>query len=76
MAIEFVKDRVTKERDLDLQERVASGCVRRGLLLDPSTTSLNIQPSLVMPVAVMDTVFDDRRRGDRRGAVSLMRLGA
>ena len=56
-AIEFVQDRVTKERDLDLQERVASGCVRRGLLLDPSTTSLNIQPSLVMPVSEMDTVF-------------------
>jgi 4-aminobutyrate aminotransferase-like enzyme len=57
MAIEFVKDRETKERDLDLQERVAWGCVRRGLLLDPSTTSLNIQPSLTMPVGVMGTVL-------------------
>lgn len=56
MAIEFVKDRETKERDLDLQERVADGCVRRGLLIDPSTTSLNIQPSLTMPVEVMGTV--------------------
>lgn len=56
-AVEFVKDRATKERDLDLQDRVAAGCVRRGLLLDASTTSLNIQPSLVMPVAEMDTVF-------------------
>jgi len=56
-AIEFVKDPVTRERDLDLQERVAWACVRRGLLLDPSTTSLNIQPSLTMPVDAMDTVF-------------------
>jgi 4-aminobutyrate aminotransferase-like enzyme len=56
-AVEFVKDRATKERDLDLQDRVAAGCVRRGLLLDASTTSLNIQPSLVMPLAEMGTVF-------------------
>ncbi|MGH2631007.1 MAG: aspartate aminotransferase family protein [Actinomycetota bacterium] len=57
MAIEFVRDRETKERDLGLQERVADGCLRRGLLLDPSTTSLNIQPSLTMPVEVMGTVL-------------------
>jgi 4-aminobutyrate aminotransferase-like enzyme len=58
MAVEFVKDRETKERDLELQEQVARGCIRRGLLVDPSTTSLNIQPSLTMPVEVMDTVLD------------------
>jgi 4-aminobutyrate aminotransferase-like enzyme len=57
MAIEFVRDRVTKERDLALQARVAEGCIRRGLLVDPSTTSLNIQPSLTMPVHVMPTVL-------------------
>jgi 4-aminobutyrate aminotransferase-like enzyme len=57
MTIEFVKDRETKERDLDLQDRVAGACVRRGLLVDPSTTSLNIQPSLTMPVEVMGTVL-------------------
>ena len=53
IAIEFVKDRVTKERDLDLMERVAWGCIRRGLLTDASTTSLNLQPSLVTPVDVL-----------------------
>jgi 4-aminobutyrate aminotransferase-like enzyme len=58
MAVEFVTDRVTKDRDSELQTRVANGCVRRGLLLDPSTTSLNIQPSLMMPVDVMGTVLD------------------
>ncbi len=58
MAVEFVKDRVTKDRDLELQTRVANACVQRGLLLDPSTTSLNIQPSLMMPVDVMGTVLD------------------
>ena len=58
MAVEFVKDRVTKDRDPELQTRVANACVQRGLLLDPSTTSLNIQPSLMMPVDVMGTVLD------------------
>ena len=58
MAVEFVNDHVTKDRDLDLQTRVANACVQRGLLLDPSTTSLNIQPSLMMPVDVMGTVID------------------
>jgi 4-aminobutyrate aminotransferase-like enzyme len=49
-----VKDRATKERDLDLMRRVAAACVRRGLLVDPSSTSLNLQPSLVMPVDVLE----------------------
>ena len=57
MAVEFVADRETKERDLTLQERVAWGCLRRGLLVDPSTTSLNLQPSLTMPVDVMATAL-------------------
>jgi 4-aminobutyrate aminotransferase-like enzyme len=54
MAIEFVRDRETKERDQELQDRVAMACVRRGLLADPSTTSLNLQPSLVTPVEVLE----------------------
>jgi len=58
MAVEFVKDHVTKDRDPELQARVANACVQRGLLIDPSTTSLNIQPSLMMPVDVMGTVLD------------------
>jgi taurine--2-oxoglutarate transaminase len=53
MAVEFVRDHETKERDLELMERVAWGCIRRGLLADPSTTSLNLQPSLVTPVEVL-----------------------
>jgi 4-aminobutyrate aminotransferase-like enzyme len=58
IGVEFVKDRVTKERDLELMERVAQGCIRRGLLTDPSTTSLNLQPSLVVPVDVLVAAFD------------------
>jgi 4-aminobutyrate aminotransferase-like enzyme len=54
LAIEFVRDRETKERDLDLQQRVAWECLRRGLLGDSSTTSFNLQPSLVLPLDVMD----------------------
>jgi 4-aminobutyrate aminotransferase-like enzyme len=53
IAIEFVKDRTTKERDPELMERVAAGCIRRGLLGDASTTSFNLQPSLVMPPELM-----------------------
>jgi 4-aminobutyrate aminotransferase-like enzyme len=47
-AIELVSDRVTKERDTDLQERLARGMAERGILADSSTTSLNLQPSLVL----------------------------
>ncbi len=57
MAIEFVRDRTTKARDPELQDRVAWACLRRGLLIDASTTSLNIQPSLTMPVGVMRDVL-------------------
>ena len=48
-AIEFVRDRVSRERDPELQQRVAEEALRRGVLADSSTTSYNIQPSLVMP---------------------------
>lgn len=54
IAIEFVKDKVTKERDPDLLRRVEAGCIRRGLLGDASTTSFNLQPSLVMPMELME----------------------
>jgi 4-aminobutyrate aminotransferase-like enzyme len=54
IGIEFVKDRVTKERHLELQERVAWECLQRGLLADSSTASLNLQPSLVTPVDVLE----------------------
>jgi 4-aminobutyrate aminotransferase-like enzyme len=49
-AIELVTDRVTKERDAELQERLAWGMAERGILADSSTTSLNLQPSLVLEV--------------------------
>ncbi|HYJ60071.1 MAG TPA: aminotransferase class III-fold pyridoxal phosphate-dependent enzyme [Actinomycetota bacterium] len=47
-AIELVRDRASKERDADRQERLALGMAERGILADASTTSLNIQPSLVL----------------------------
>ncbi|WP_396903688.1 aspartate aminotransferase family protein [Mycolicibacterium phlei] len=47
-AVEFVRDRTTKERFPRLQDAVADGCLQRGVLVVSSTTSLNIQPSLVM----------------------------
>jgi 4-aminobutyrate aminotransferase-like enzyme len=53
IALEFVRDRQTKERDPDLTERVARACLARGLLVDATTTSLNVQPSLVMPPELM-----------------------
>jgi 4-aminobutyrate aminotransferase-like enzyme len=57
VAVEFVKDRSTKERAPDLMERVNAECISRGLLGDPSTTSFNLQPSLVMPVEMLETAF-------------------
>jgi len=57
-AIEFVKDRASKERDLGLQARVVDRCMRAGLLLTSSTTSLNVQPALVTPVEVQDRAYE------------------
>ena len=56
-AIELVKDRTTKERDPDLQERLSWGMARRGILADSSTTSLNLQPSLVLDPDLLRTVY-------------------
>ena len=58
MAIEFVRDRETKERDIELQDAVAAQACRRGLLADSSTASLNVQPSLVMPADALERAFD------------------
>jgi 4-aminobutyrate aminotransferase-like enzyme len=52
-AIEFVADRTSKQRVPDFQDAVARSCLARGLLADSSTTSYNIQPSLVTPVDVI-----------------------
>jgi 4-aminobutyrate aminotransferase-like enzyme len=49
-AVEFVKDRTTKERAPELQEAVAREALARGLIADSSTTSYNLQPSLVRPL--------------------------
>ena len=54
IAIEFVKDRMSKDRYPELQERVAIECRNRGLLADSATASLNLQPSLVTPVDVVE----------------------
>jgi 4-aminobutyrate aminotransferase-like enzyme len=54
MGVEFVKDRQTKERALDFQEEVAKECIRRGIFGDSSSTSYNIQPSLITPVEVFE----------------------
>jgi 4-aminobutyrate aminotransferase-like enzyme len=47
-AIEFVRDRDTKERDPELQHLAARRATELGILTDSSSTSLNIQPSLAM----------------------------
>jgi len=48
-ALEFVRDRASKERDPELQQLVGRRAVELGILTDSSSTSLNIQPSLAMP---------------------------
>jgi 4-aminobutyrate aminotransferase-like enzyme len=46
--IELVSDRTSLHRAADLQEALARAILNRGVLVDSSTTTLNIQPSLVM----------------------------
>jgi 4-aminobutyrate aminotransferase-like enzyme len=53
LSVEFVTDRATKERAPDLQDAVALACLERGLIADSSTTSYNLQPSLVTPEEVL-----------------------
>lgn len=47
-ALEFVLDPETRERDQELQHLVAKRAGELGILMDSSSTSLNIQPSLLM----------------------------
>jgi 4-aminobutyrate aminotransferase-like enzyme len=56
-ALEFVRDRDSAELDLELQGAVADEMLRRGVIADSSTTSLNVQPSLVMPAATLDRAY-------------------
>jgi 4-aminobutyrate aminotransferase-like enzyme len=59
-AIELVRDRATKERDRELQDATWAEAIRRGVFTDSSSTSLNIQPSLLMDPeefgAALDTI--------------------
>jgi 4-aminobutyrate aminotransferase-like enzyme len=48
IALELVADPVSRERAPELQEALAVALLERGVLGDSSTTSLNLQPSLVM----------------------------
>jgi 4-aminobutyrate aminotransferase-like enzyme len=54
-AIEFVADRASKQRVPHVQDAVARACLARGLIADSSTTSYNIQPSLVTPIELIAT---------------------
>ena len=58
MALELVEDPIGKGRAPGLQEAVARAVLERGLLVDPSTTSINIQPSLVMDPAALAQALD------------------
>jgi 4-aminobutyrate aminotransferase-like enzyme len=58
LAIEFVSDRGTKDRATELQHAVAAEACRRGVIADSSTTSLNLQPSLVMPAAALERALE------------------
>jgi 4-aminobutyrate aminotransferase-like enzyme len=48
IGLELVTDKESQGRAADLQEAVAAAIMRRGILVDSSTTTINIQPSLVM----------------------------
>jgi 4-aminobutyrate aminotransferase-like enzyme len=51
--IELVADKTSQLRAPELQEALAVAVVSRGILVDSSTTTLNIQPSLVMDPAAL-----------------------
>jgi 4-aminobutyrate aminotransferase-like enzyme len=57
-AIELVADRGTMELDLRLQEAAANELLRRGVLADSSTRSLNLQPSLAMPPSAFESALE------------------
>jgi 4-aminobutyrate aminotransferase-like enzyme len=57
MAVEVVTDGLTLNRAPDLQHRLVEALLCEGLLVDSSTTSINIQPSLVMPPGELRTVL-------------------
>ena len=57
LAIEFVRDAATRERDTALGDAVGAEALRRGVLSDSSTTSLNLQPSLLMPPEELETAL-------------------
>jgi 4-aminobutyrate aminotransferase-like enzyme len=54
IALELVTDRASRAHDGKTQDALARECLRRGLLADSSTTSYNIQPSLVTPLGVLE----------------------
>jgi 4-aminobutyrate aminotransferase-like enzyme len=57
-AIELVRDPATKERDGELQRLTAEEAMRRGVLTTSSSTSLNIQPSLMMDPGEFGAALD------------------
>jgi 4-aminobutyrate aminotransferase-like enzyme len=57
-AIELVADRGTMELDPRLQEAAADELLRRGVLADSSTRSLNLQPSLLMPPSAYESALE------------------
>jgi 4-aminobutyrate aminotransferase-like enzyme len=53
IGIELVADKASQNRAADLQEALAAAILTRGILVDSSTTTLNVQPSLVMDPAAL-----------------------
>ena len=72
LALEFVRDPRSKERDPATQDAVAAAALRRGVLADSSTTSLNLQPSLADASRRPRGRARPRRRRRRRGHVGAM----
>jgi 4-aminobutyrate aminotransferase-like enzyme len=57
IALELVLNRETLERAPELQEELARALLARGVIGDSSTTSLNLQPSLVMEPAELRRIL-------------------
>jgi 4-aminobutyrate aminotransferase len=58
IGVEFVRDRVTKERATTERDRIVHECFRRGLLvLGAGQNAIRLSPSLVLTTAQADTAI-------------------
>lgn len=58
IGIEMVTDKATLDRNPELQDALSAAVLARGVLVDSSTASLNVQPSLVMDPTALRSALE------------------